>query len=346
MKIFQKAHLAFILIFIFKFNNLFSQNYNSQIINPVPEKIFSASPDVMAFQKYNICDVNLYTGKTDVNIPLYEINSGNINVPINLNYDSSGIKVDDRASSVGLGWILNAGGNIIRIINDVPDNEVTVATNYESDWDTGTHIYPYIKRQGFNRKKNGRIPLFTTYSKYSNFPGDSPVFLYREDTNETETDGVNGHYWSDGVYLENNTQDLQTDIPDTFIVNAPGLSSKFITTNSTQSDIYPNNNSGFVTTFLDNSGVKMNSLIIDKRENPGFSFYNYVNLGENNLSLLNANPYHQSTALKKLRIFMSSILLIIMVLNINSTKKKLMKPFIVLLEQFLYRREAVMAIWI
>ncbi|WP_406845314.1 DUF5977 domain-containing protein [Flavobacterium soyae] len=305
MKILQKEHLYYLLL-ILLFNNfsIFSQNYNSQIINPVPEKIFSASPDVMAFQKYNISEVNLYTGKTDVKIPIYEIISGNINISISLNYDSSGIKVDDRASSVGFGWVLNAGGNIIRIVNDVPDNEVTVATQYLDGGDTGVHIMPYIKRQGYNRKKNGTIPLFSPYYRYSNFPNDSPVFLYREDINENETDGENGHFWADWTYLASNDPNVQKDIPDTFIVNAPGLSSKFITTNNTnQTDIYPNNNTGFVTTFLDNAGLKMNSLIVDKRENPGFGFYNYVNLGENNLSVLNANPYHQVTALKKIKDF-------------------------------------------
>lgn len=305
MKIFQKKHQVLLLIIlIFKHNCFYAQNYKSQIINPVPEKVFSASPDVMAFQKYHITDVNLYTGKTDANIPIFEITSGNINVPISLNYDSSGIKTDDHASSVGLGWVLNAGGNIIRIINDIPDNEVTVSTDYETNWDTGTNIYPNISRQGFNRKKNGRIPLFVTYSRYSNFPGDSPVFLFREDINENETDAVNGHYWSYSTYLYSDpTISGSPDIPDTFIVNAPGLSSKFITTNSSQSDIYPNNNSGFTTTFFDNSGIKMSSLIVDKRDNPGFGFYNYVNLGETNLSSLNSNPNHQVSAAKQIKDF-------------------------------------------
>lgn len=298
MKIFQKAHRAFILLILI-FNNY---SVFSQIINPVPEKVFSASPDVMAFQKYNITEVNLYTGKTDVKIPIFDINSGNINVPISLNYDSSGIKVDDRATSVGLGWVLNAGGNIIRIINDIPDNDAHIETDYQDGGDTGIHIYPIVDRQGNNRKINARIPVFATYYRYSNFPNDAPCFIYREDIDENEIDGVNGKYWADSAipYPEGYGH---PDLPDTFIINAAGLSSKFITTNNTQKDIYPNNNSGITTTFLDNSGIKMASLIIDKRANPGYGFYNYVNLGENNLSLLNANPYHQITAGKKIKDF-------------------------------------------
>ncbi|WP_347049129.1 hypothetical protein [Flavobacterium olei] len=312
MKIFRrKRHILLSIILIFSNFGVFSQ-----IINPVPEKIFSASPDVMAFQKYNITEVNLYTGKTDVKIPIFEIKSGNINVPISINYDSGGIKVDDRATSVGMGWVLNAGGSIIRIVNDIPDNDSQIGTDYQDGGDTGIHIYPIINRQGNNRKINARIPVFATYYRYSNFPNDSPCFVYREDIDENEVDGVNGKYWADSAIPYPGGY-FHPDLPDTFIVNAPGLSSKFITSNNTEKDIYPNNNNGITTTFLDNSGIKMASLVIDKRANPGYGFYNYVNLGENNLSLLNANPYHQITAGKKIKDFYE-----FNVVNTNGVKYK------------------------
>lgn len=312
MKIFRKKVQALILLI------LIGNNYTafSQIINPVPEKVFSASPDVMAFQKYNITEVNLYTGKTDVKIPIFEISSGNINVPISLNYDSSGIKVDDRATSVGMGWVLNAGGSIIRIVNDIPDNDAQIGMDYQDGGDTGIHIFPIVNRQGNNRKINARIPVFTTYYRYSNFPNDSPCFNYREDIDENEIDGVNGKYWADSAIPYPGGY-FHPDLPDTFIINAPGLSSEFITTNNTQKDIYPNNNAGITTTFLDNSGIKMTSLIIDKRANPGYGFYNYVNLGENNLSLINANPYHQIAAGKKIKDFYE-----FNIANINGVKYK------------------------
>jgi hypothetical protein len=47
--------------------------------------------------------------------------SGKLQLPISLSYHSSGIKVDQEATSVGLGWTLHAGGSIARIVRDVED---------------------------------------------------------------------------------------------------------------------------------------------------------------------------------------------------------------------------------
>jgi len=90
-------------------------------------KVFIEKPDVKNFHKHNFAPMNLYSGKVDVKIPLYEVNSKGIVVPIYLSYDTGGNKVDDISSSVGLGWSLNAGGSIIRVIKDVSDNELTIS---------------------------------------------------------------------------------------------------------------------------------------------------------------------------------------------------------------------------
>ena len=71
-----------------------------------------SSPDVSSFVLHKEFDVNLYTGRANISVPVFEITEGNIKIPIQLNYNSSGIKVDEIASSVGLGWSLEAGGNV------------------------------------------------------------------------------------------------------------------------------------------------------------------------------------------------------------------------------------------
>ncbi|MGB6092862.1 MAG: hypothetical protein WBF83_03785, partial [Moheibacter sp.] len=53
---------------------------------------------------YSFLPVNLYTGRIDVNVPIYTIKQGTIEYPISLNYQGGGIKVDQRASNIGLGW--------------------------------------------------------------------------------------------------------------------------------------------------------------------------------------------------------------------------------------------------
>jgi hypothetical protein len=84
-------------------------------------KILPTSPQAASIAKYGNYDVNMYTGLPNISIPLYEIQVGELKVPITLSYHASGIKVTDLASWVGLGWTLSAGGSINRKVMGRPD---------------------------------------------------------------------------------------------------------------------------------------------------------------------------------------------------------------------------------
>lgn len=73
---------------------------------------FLRSPEASAFKKYGEESVNEYTGTADISVPLYTIKSKDIEIPLVLRYDASGIKVEQEASWVGLGWNLMVGGCI------------------------------------------------------------------------------------------------------------------------------------------------------------------------------------------------------------------------------------------
>lgn len=83
--------------------------------------IFRKPPNTTAFEKYGNYPVNLFSGVPDISIPLYEISSGDLSVPITLSYHASGIKVSENASWVGLGWSLSAGGEISRSVMGLPE---------------------------------------------------------------------------------------------------------------------------------------------------------------------------------------------------------------------------------
>ncbi len=83
--------------------------------------IISPSPNAASLGEYANTPVSYYSGRSNISIPLYDITSGEIKLPISINYDASGIKVSQEASWVGLGWSLNAGGVITRQINDEDD---------------------------------------------------------------------------------------------------------------------------------------------------------------------------------------------------------------------------------
>lgn len=83
------------------------------------------SPEAQAFTKYGNSAVNLYTGTPDVSIPIANLQGREINVPITLTYDASGIKVEQIATWVGLGWNLNVGGMVTRQVNGNPDDYIS-----------------------------------------------------------------------------------------------------------------------------------------------------------------------------------------------------------------------------
>jgi len=61
-------------------------------------------------------------GMTAHNIPIWEMRVGKQTFPISMYYSSSGVKVDEIPSYVGLGWNLSAGGTITRSVIDHPDD--------------------------------------------------------------------------------------------------------------------------------------------------------------------------------------------------------------------------------
>ena len=84
---------------------------------PVPP-----SPNASALLEYANVPVNYYNGLPSIDVPLYDLPGRQLSVPVSLSYHASGIKVQDVASSYGLGWNLNAGGAITRVVRGLPDH--------------------------------------------------------------------------------------------------------------------------------------------------------------------------------------------------------------------------------
>ncbi|CAL1516427.1 hypothetical protein [Chitinophaga sp. MM2321] len=84
-------------------------------------KVIGPSPTAASIQKYGDFKVGTYTGVPNINIPLYTIQLKDLTVPISISYHGGGIKVDEEASRVGLGWSLNAGGSISRNVLGLDD---------------------------------------------------------------------------------------------------------------------------------------------------------------------------------------------------------------------------------
>jgi len=70
-------------------------------------------------------NVDMFSGTANINIPIYNYSVDGIDAGISLSYNTGGIRVDQLASSIGLGWNLNAGASITREVNGLED-EATV----------------------------------------------------------------------------------------------------------------------------------------------------------------------------------------------------------------------------
>jgi len=95
-----------------------AQTSNSQLIPAVS----FPTPEATAIDRYGTYKISYFTGLPEISIPLHEIKVGEITLPITLSYHPSGIKVTDRPSNVGLGWIVEAGGSVTRKVMGLVDD--------------------------------------------------------------------------------------------------------------------------------------------------------------------------------------------------------------------------------
>ncbi len=89
--------------------NLWGQNTTENYFKP-DIAFFPKTPDGAAFSKYIDIPASTHTGVVNVSVPIYSFNFDGQNFPISLEYNTSGIRLDEIASRVGLGWTLNIGG--------------------------------------------------------------------------------------------------------------------------------------------------------------------------------------------------------------------------------------------
>ena len=148
-------------------NNTFQ---NSRSSND-PLQIYT--PNVYALAKYGDVPVDYSSGTPNIGIPLMSISDKDISVDVSLSYHATGIKVDQEATWVGLGWVLNAGGIITRKIRGRPDAyDVSGKFNYRPDipdYDYTKPITQYFNEVSLNLSGIANI---------SSYDGEPDIFYY------------------------------------------------------------------------------------------------------------------------------------------------------------------------
>lgn len=113
-------------------------------------------------------------GMSGVSIPLANFATNQLSVPVSLSYYSTGTKVDQLASNVGLGWSLQAGGVITRTVRDHADEDDDPLAVYPSDFDelTGTALTFVVDAVDLAKTVDTEPDLFSF-----NFMGYSGSFI-------------------------------------------------------------------------------------------------------------------------------------------------------------------------
>lgn len=79
------------------------------------------TPEVSSILKADNLSVSNATGSPNISIPIGTLAVNGIKLPINVSYSSTGIKVDEYSSMVGMGWNCSPGGVVSRTIFHKPD---------------------------------------------------------------------------------------------------------------------------------------------------------------------------------------------------------------------------------
>lgn len=89
-------------------------------------------PNAASIIKHDALNINKNNGSPSFNIPIFTVKGNKLSANISIGYSSTGLKVDEMASRVGMGWALNAGGVLTRTVRGVVDewnNRVTPYTD-------------------------------------------------------------------------------------------------------------------------------------------------------------------------------------------------------------------------
>lgn len=132
-------------------------------------RVIPNSPTSAELGRFGAVPVGLFTGTAQINIPLYELKTNNLSLPITLNYSSNGLKVDKVASWVGMDWSLEAGGVINRIVKGKPDDKFPLV-NYPDGLRDSLKWVEFVQ----NNKPNDTENDIYVYS----FPGGTGKFIF------------------------------------------------------------------------------------------------------------------------------------------------------------------------
>lgn len=109
-----------LLIAILFLNNGLVFAQSQEISSTSSYNVEMPSPTAASITKFKSIPVGHSSGTPNVSIPLYEVKSRSLSIPLNLSYNASGIRPSEIPGWVGLGWGISIG-SVSRTVYGLPD---------------------------------------------------------------------------------------------------------------------------------------------------------------------------------------------------------------------------------
>lgn len=267
-------------------------------VNNIP-----TSPEIALLGRFGDIPIGHYTGTANITIPIYTIKEQGVEIPIQLRYHSSGVKINDEATWVGLGWDLSPEGAIIQEVRGLEDS-------------LDGNLNFYSNPQNYYSFKNYIGPISpTNYSRWNQYGCYSMKDCYQ--TGLICSDVVDDEASIIEALLRGEGQ------PDIYSYNFGDFSGKFYINPEThqvvlidkkENIIFEKSNSGFIAKTLDGNkyyfttleltagniitdysgkAFKLTNIVLANGKSIVFEYVDrtYTGLFETRRAVFNGNPY-------------------------------------------------------
>lgn len=236
MKLKDNLKTIYLLVYFLMINYLHSQINTLDELNKT-----IVPPNVYEYTKYGDKNINQYSGQATVKITLTTVNTDAVSIPLELEYYTGGIKANEEANFVGLGWSMHLPVIIqtVRGFNDFCSGVFfqKLPPFQGSPIDGGSSVYDNIIT-GYNTDPYG----------IHNLPGIQDIPHYQNVINNYIINHSSTYDIINTKYFSMFYSGLTDTSPDEYELNLNGEKIRFITTeilNQDNSNLHTNMATGF-----------------------------------------------------------------------------------------------------
>ena len=151
--------------------------------------ILPPSPAVASISNVTKAGVGMVSGTAQFNVPITSLSVAGFSIPIGVNYSSNGVKVDEIASRVGMGFQFEGGGVITRTVRGTGPDELTTH-KLPPNWSTSSRdMIDYLKTLTASKGVSGSYDSELDLFNFS-MPGNSGQFILDDEGGATNTNTV------------------------------------------------------------------------------------------------------------------------------------------------------------